>query len=111
MSYLSGADSDGDGRSVVAADFRNDGRLDLVVRQVGGGPVLLYENQFPAAALPDGLAARAGEQPAGDRVAADADGRSAGAQTRELYPVNSFQSHRCRAASTSGWATRPGSTG
>ena len=49
ISYLTGADSDGDGRSVVAGDFRNDGRLDLVVRQVGGGPVLLFENQFPKA--------------------------------------------------------------
>ena len=49
ISYLTGADSDGDGRAVVAGDFRNDGRLDLVVRQVGGGPVLLFENQFPKA--------------------------------------------------------------
>ena len=49
ISYLTGADSDGDGRSVVAGDFRNDGRLDLVLRQVGGGPLLLFENQFPKA--------------------------------------------------------------
>src|SRR5207253_8897709 len=47
VSFLSGADSDGDGRSVVAGDFRNIGRLDLMVRQVGGGPLLLYENHFP----------------------------------------------------------------
>src|SRR5262249_47435350 len=47
ISYLTGADGDGDGRCVVAGDFRNNGRLDLVVRQVGGGPVLLYENHFP----------------------------------------------------------------
>src|SRR5215831_13450096 len=47
ISYLTGADRDGDGRCVVAGDFRNNGRLDLVVRQVGGGPVLLYENNFP----------------------------------------------------------------
>ena len=49
ISYLTGADNDGDGRSVVAGDFRNNGQLDLVVRQVGGGPLLLYENQFPKA--------------------------------------------------------------
>src|SRR5438477_13084440 len=47
VSFLSGADNDGDGRSVVAADFRNDGRMDLLVRQVSGGAVLLYENRFP----------------------------------------------------------------
>ena len=47
ISTLTGADNDSDGRSVVAGDFRNNGQLDLVVRQVGGGPVLLYENHFP----------------------------------------------------------------
>jgi hypothetical protein len=47
ISYPTGADSDGDGRCVVAADFRNNGRLDLIVRQVGGGPLLLFQNNFP----------------------------------------------------------------
>jgi hypothetical protein len=47
VSYLSGADDDGDGRSVVAADFRNTGRLDLVVRKAGGRPLQLYQNDFP----------------------------------------------------------------
>ena len=36
ISYLTGADSDGDGRSVVAGDFRNTGQMDLVVRQATG---------------------------------------------------------------------------
>ena len=40
-------DSDGDGRCVVGADFRNNGRLDVVLRQVGGGPLIIYENNFP----------------------------------------------------------------
>ncbi|MGC6566158.1 MAG: ASPIC/UnbV domain-containing protein, partial [Akkermansiaceae bacterium] len=48
ISHLSGADSDGDGRGVVAADFRKNGKMDLVVRQAGGGPLRIYENQFPA---------------------------------------------------------------
>src|SRR5712692_7982224 len=47
ISHLTGADSDGDGRSVVAADFRNVGMLDLIVRQAGGGPLLLFENRLP----------------------------------------------------------------
>jgi len=47
LSFISGADPEGDGRSVVAADFRNNGQQDLIVRKVGGGPLTLYENQFP----------------------------------------------------------------
>src|SRR5262249_37260444 len=47
LSHLTGADSDGDGRAVVAADFRNVGMLDLIVRQAGGGPLLLFENRLP----------------------------------------------------------------
>jgi hypothetical protein len=47
LSFLTGTDNDGDGRSVVAGDFRNNGRQDLIVRQVGGGPLMLYENNFP----------------------------------------------------------------
>ena len=47
ISHLTGADSDGDGRAVVAADFRNVGMLDLIVRQAGGGPLLLFENRLP----------------------------------------------------------------
>jgi hypothetical protein len=91
ISYLTGADSDGDGRSVVAGDFRNDGRLDLVVRQVGGGPVLLFENQFPKAhfltvSLRGTVSNRLG---IGARVTATVSGREL---TRELYPQNSFHS-------------------
>jgi enediyne biosynthesis protein E4 len=46
ISGLTGTDSDGDGRAAVAADFNNDGRVDLVVRQAGGGSLRLFENQF-----------------------------------------------------------------
>ncbi len=86
-----GADSDGDGRSVVAGDFRNDGRLDLVVRQVGGGPVLLFENQFPKAHyLTVSLRGKASNRLGiGARLTATVGGRDL---TRELYPHNSFRS-------------------
>src|SRR5438132_1435725 len=47
VSYLSGADNDGDGRCVIAGDLRNNGKLDLIVRQVGGGTVYIYQNDFP----------------------------------------------------------------
>lgn len=49
LSYATGgADSDSDSRAVVAADFDEDGRLDLLVRNSGGGPVRLYRNLAPA---------------------------------------------------------------
>jgi hypothetical protein len=91
ISYLTGADADGDGRSVVAGDFRNDGRLDLVVRQVGGGPVLLFENQFPPAHyLTVSLRGRSSNRLGiGARLTAAISGREL---TRELYPLNSFHS-------------------
>ena len=49
ISAITGADSQGDGRGVVATDFNGDGRQDLIVRQAGGGPVLLFENRFAQA--------------------------------------------------------------
>jgi hypothetical protein len=91
LSYVTGADSDGDGRSVVAGDFRNDGRLDLVVRQVGGGAILLFENQFPKAHyLTVSLRGTASNRLGiGARLTAAVAGR---ALVRELYPQNSFLS-------------------
>jgi len=47
ISVLTTADSDGDARSVFPADLDGDGRQDLVVRQVGGGPLLVFHNRFP----------------------------------------------------------------
>jgi len=90
-SGLSGADSDGDGRSVVAADFRNNGQLDLLVRQVGGGPLRLFENQFPRrhyfeVSLRGTKSNRLG---IGSRLVLEAGGRK---QVREIYPINTFRS-------------------
>lgn len=42
-----GADLDSDSRSVVAGDFDEDGMLDLLIRNSGGGPVRLFRNQSP----------------------------------------------------------------
>jgi hypothetical protein len=91
VSGLSGADSDGDGRSVVAADFRNNGQLDLLVRQAGGGPLRLFENQFPLrhyleVSLRGTTSNRLG---IGSRLVLEAGGRR---QVREVYPINSFRS-------------------
>jgi enediyne biosynthesis protein E4 len=91
ISSLTGADSDGDGRSVVAADFRNNGQLDLLVRQVGGGAVLLYENQFPRRHyLTVSLRGRRSNRLGiGARLKAYVGGRQL---VRELYPHNTFRS-------------------
>ncbi|HZU35769.1 MAG TPA: ASPIC/UnbV domain-containing protein [Gemmataceae bacterium] len=91
ISALTRADGDGDGRSVVAGDFRNNGQLDLVVRQVGGGPLLLYENRFPHKHyLEVSLRGhRSNREGIGARVTAYVQGRQI---VRELYPANSFSS-------------------
>jgi hypothetical protein len=91
ISYLTGADNDGDGRSVVAGDFRNNGQLDLVLRQVSGGAVLLYENHFPQRHyLEVSLrGTRSNRLGIGARLVAEVGGQPL---VRELFPLNSFRS-------------------
>src|SRR6476646_7459004 len=91
ISHLTGADSDGDGRSVVAADFRNVGMPDLIVRQVGGGPLLLFENRMPrkhflTVSLRGRQSNRGG---VGARLTATVAGRQI---VRELFPANGYRS-------------------
>ena len=90
ISALTAADSEGDGRSVVAVDFTGDGMEDLIVRQAGGGPLLLFENKFPKAhwlrvSLRGTKSNRFG---IGARVVAKVGGQQI---VRELYPVNGFK--------------------
>src|SRR5262249_12628253 len=91
VSHLSGADSDGDGRSVVAADFRNVGMQDLLVRQAGGGPLLLYENRLPRRSyLQVSLRGqKSNRQGIGARLTAVGNGQQEG---RELYTADNFLS-------------------
>jgi hypothetical protein len=91
ISFLTGADNDSDGRSVVAGDFRNNGQLDLVVRQVGGGPVLVYENHFPKRHyLEVSLrGTKSNRQGIGARIVAEVNGRQV---VREQYPLSSYRS-------------------
>ena len=91
LSYLTGTDNDGDGRSVVAGDFRNNGRQDLIVRQVGGGPLMLYENNFPQkhylkVSLRGHKSNRLG---VGARLTAIVNGQRL---VREMNPLNSYRS-------------------
>lgn len=91
ISHLTGADSDGDGRAVVAADFRNCGQLDLIVRQAGGGPLLLFENRLPRKhSLTVSLRGRqSNRQGIGARLVAVVRGQPL---VRELYPANGYLS-------------------
>jgi hypothetical protein len=99
ISTLTGADDDGDGRCVVGADFRNNGQQDLIVRQISGGSVHLYENHFPRrhylevslqGALKDfGYGHKSNRQGIGARLIARVNGRQL---VRELYPLNSYVS-------------------
>jgi hypothetical protein len=91
VSGISGADSDGDGRSAVAADFRNVGRPDVIVRQVGGGPLLLYENRFPqkhylTVSLRGTTSNKRG---IGAKLTAEIGGRKV---VRELFAANTYRS-------------------
>ena len=91
VSFVSGTDTDGDGRCVVPLDYNNDGRPDLIVRQVGGGAVKLYENQFPkqnwlCVSLRGVESNRLG---IGARIVAKFDERQV---VRELWPVNTYYS-------------------
>ena len=91
ISYLTGTDSDGDGRCAVAADLNNDGRPELVVRHAGGGPLMIYENRFPKRRFLK-VTLRGTESNAlgiGAKLTAFAAGRQV---VRELYPVNSYRS-------------------
>jgi enediyne biosynthesis protein E4 len=98
VSYLTGADSDGDGRSAVAGDFRNNGQQDVVLRQSGGGPLLMFENHFPIRHYLEvslrgnrvaGQAPTSNRQGIGARLIAEVNGRQV---VRELFPHNTFVS-------------------
>jgi hypothetical protein len=90
-SYLSGADSDGDGRAAVAADLFNRGRMDLLVRQAGGGAFLLLENQMDCGrSLKITLeGSKSNRQGIGARVIAETNERTL---SRENFPANSYNS-------------------
>jgi hypothetical protein len=99
VSGVSGADNEGDGRCVVAGDFRHNGQLDLVLRQSGGGPLVLYENHFPKrhyleVSLRGTMTEyepgrRSNRLGIGARLVAVVNGRQI---VREMYPLNSFRS-------------------
>ena len=91
ISHVTGADSDGDGRSSVAVDLNHDGRLELVVRQVGGGPLKIFNNNFPQKQwIQVSLRGKeSNRQGIGARLVAEAGNRQI---VREIFPANSYLS-------------------
>ncbi len=91
ISFLTGADSPGDGRSVASFDITGDGMPELFVRQVGGGPLLVFENQFPKSNwLCISLSGdKSNSLGIGSKLVCEAGGRRI---CRELYPVINFLS-------------------
>jgi hypothetical protein len=75
----------------VAADFRNVGMLDLIVRQAGGGPLLLFENRLPRKnyLIVSLRGKQSNRQGIGARLTAVVNGQQ---QVRELFPANGFRS-------------------
>ena len=87
-SFASGCAIDSDSRSVIAADFNRDGKSDLLVASVGGGPLRLFLNEtqtsnhsvtvrlFGTAANSNGI---------GSRVTITCAGRDI---VRDIFPAN-----------------------
>ena len=89
IGYLTGGDSDGDGRGALVADLNGDLQPDLIVRQSGGGPLRVYANRFPSASrlvvsLEGTTSNRLG---IGATVVAEVGARKI---VRQLFPTNNF---------------------
>ena len=86
-SFASGADIDADSRSVAVGDFDLDGRPDLLVGSVGGGPLRLFLNRMPQGnRLRLKLRGRDSNRSAiGTRVIATLHDRQV---VRDLFPAN-----------------------
>lgn len=90
VSHLSNC-IDSDGRSVVAGDFNGDGMEDLMVRNAGGGPLMIFENRHPKShwlkVTLNGV--KSNRRGIGAKLKFEVNGK---AIQRELYPHNSYQS-------------------
>ena len=74
---------------MAVADVTGDLQPDLLVRQSGGGPLLVYENRFPAKSRLE-ISLRGTKSNAmgiGARIVAEVGGRRI---VRQLFPTNNF---------------------
>ena len=76
---------------MVPCDVTGDGMEDLIIRQAGGGPLLVFENRFPKTHwLQVSLRGdKSNRQGIGARVTAEVAGTKL---TRELFPHNTYTS-------------------
>lgn len=97
VSYSAGIDSDSDGRSSVPLDIDNDGMLDLILRQAGGGPLVVLKNRFPGNGyvMVTLRGTKSNRQGIGARLVATVGTKRI---VREVYPVNTYRSQRPLAA-------------
>jgi hypothetical protein len=93
IGFLTGADVDGDGRTAVAADLDGDGMQDLILRQAGGGPLIVFHNEFPKQHwLRVKLRGKKSNGTGiGARLTATVGDRRI---VREMYPQNTFMSQQ-----------------
>jgi ASPIC and UnbV len=91
ISYLSAADSEGDGRTVTSCDITGDGMPELFVRQAGGGPLLIFENNFPDRhwLRMTFSGSKSNRQGIGAKIVCEAGGKTF---RREFFPVINFLS-------------------
>lgn len=97
VSFSAGVDSDADGRSSLTMDIDNDGMMDLVLRQAGGGSLVILRNTFPPANFLKVTlrGTKSNRQGIGARLVATVDSQEI---VREVYPANTYRSQRPLAA-------------
>lgn len=91
ISEVTSADVDGDSRSAVALDYDSDGNMDLLLRQTGGDPLVLFRNCFSAGNYLN-VSLRGVKNNSlgiGAKITARIGSRNV---VRELFPINSFHS-------------------
>lgn len=90
LAYASRADIDSDSRSAIAADFDRDGAQDVLVGNVGGGPLRLFRNVVPQGnhVRVELVGTRSERTGIGARVIAHVGNRRI---VRDVFPANGFQ--------------------
>ncbi len=88
-SFASACDIDSDSRTAVAMDYDNDGDEDLLVGNVGGGPMRLFRNNLP---VQNSIKIRlrgteSNRQGIGSRLTLSVGGKKI---VRDLFPANGF---------------------
>ncbi|MFP6764941.1 MAG: CRTAC1 family protein [Planctomycetaceae bacterium] len=93
VSFSAGMDTDSDGRCSIPMDIDNDGMLDLILRQAGGGPLVIMRNTFSAANYLQVTlrGTDSNRQGIGSRLTARIGSQRV---VREVYPVNTYRSQR-----------------